>query len=321
MNLIMSIIIPCYNSDRFINNTIKMLLCQDLSDCELILVDDGSIDSTLQVLQKYESSDSNVRVISQLNQGVSAARNTGMLAARGKYIYFLDSDDTLTEGTLLHFKQVIREKSQCQMFAFGYEARRNNVRSMSYVFPNFNKQIFSGYMLLRNFLCKRICCHICSCIYDREFLLNNNLTFKQGMRIGEDILFLLQVMSIADKVYYSDRVSFIYQIRDDSTMQGYKSYSDDQYESHIELRKFLLPIAVRDKSISNYVNFFLLFSYISNLKYYLCSSMKSNELNTRFLIDGIIRYKKNYVGNIPYWFAMKLIALLPLGLILKILKT
>lgn len=95
MNLIMSIIIPCYNSDRFINNTIKMLLCQDLSDCELILVDDGSIDSTLQVLQKYESSDSNVRVISQLNQGVSAARNTGMLAARGKYIYFLDSDDTL----------------------------------------------------------------------------------------------------------------------------------------------------------------------------------------------------------------------------------
>lgn len=81
MNLIMSIIIPCYNSDRFINNTIKMLLCQDLSDCELILVDDGSIDSTLQVLQKYESSDSNVRVISQLNQGVSAARNTGMLAA------------------------------------------------------------------------------------------------------------------------------------------------------------------------------------------------------------------------------------------------
>ena len=96
---ILSIIIPCYNSGKFIGSTVEMLLRQDLSGCELILVNDGSTDDTLLILQKYESAENNIFVIDQPNRGVSAARNTGMLAAHGRYIYFLDSDDTLTDGT------------------------------------------------------------------------------------------------------------------------------------------------------------------------------------------------------------------------------
>ena len=61
-----------------------------------------------------------------------------------------------------------------------------------------------------------------------------------------------------DKAYYASRVSFIYLIRDDSAMQGYKSYSRTQYESHTVLRKFLLPIAQKDKDIRRYINFFLI---------------------------------------------------------------
>ena len=98
MNLLISIIIPCYNSERFIAPTVEMLIRQNISDCELILVNDGSKDNTLSILQQYEATNENIRVIDQPNQGVSVARNNGMLAARGKYIYFLDSDDMLTEG-------------------------------------------------------------------------------------------------------------------------------------------------------------------------------------------------------------------------------
>ena len=72
---ILSIIIPCYNSGKFIGSTVEMLLRQDLSGCELILVNDGSTDDTLLILQKYESAENNIFVIDQPNRGVSAARN------------------------------------------------------------------------------------------------------------------------------------------------------------------------------------------------------------------------------------------------------
>lgn len=320
MNLLISIIIPCYNSERFIAPTVEMLIRQDISDCELILVNDGSKDNTLSILQQYEATNENIRVIDQPNQGVSVARNNGMLAARGKYIYFLDSDDMLTEGTISHFKQVITEYSGCQMFLFGYEMRRNNATYKSYVFPQFDRLTFSGRILQHNFLSKKLCCHICSCIYDKAFILENELTLKPGLKIGEDVLFLMQLMFKVDKVYYSARLSFIYQIRDDSAMQGYKSYSNTQYEAYTEWKKFLNPIAEKDSSIRNYVNFFLLFTYISNLRYYLRSDVKSKELNKRFIADGNIRCKKNFVGNIFHWIAMKMMMLVPLRLTLKLLK-
>ena len=129
--IILSIIVPCYNSERFVANTIEMLLQQDFSSCELILVNDGSTDNTLSILRKYESFEDSIFVIDQPNQGVSVARNTGLFSAKGKYIYFLDSDDTLTDGSLDYFKQTITQHPDCRMFAFGYEARRNGRRVKS----------------------------------------------------------------------------------------------------------------------------------------------------------------------------------------------
>lgn len=99
---ILSIIIPCYNSEKFIGSTVEMLLRQDLSDCELILVNDGSTDDTLLILQKYESAENNILVIDQPNRGVSAARNTGMLAAHGRYI----AEELFEKETLLPYMQL-----------------------------------------------------------------------------------------------------------------------------------------------------------------------------------------------------------------------
>ena len=73
MNLLISIIIPCYNSERFIAPTVEMLIRQNISDCELILVNDGSKDNTLSILQQYEATYENIRVIYQPNQGVLPA--------------------------------------------------------------------------------------------------------------------------------------------------------------------------------------------------------------------------------------------------------
>lgn len=317
--ILLSIVIPCYNTAHFIVQTIEMLLHQDLSNCELILVNDGSTDDTLSILQKYVSQP-NIIVINQPNQGVSVARNVGLAQASGKYVYFLDSDDTLTEGSLNHYKQTLAAHPDCQLYAFGYETRHNGTLGKKYVFPHLDDKEIYGHILTQNFLSKKFCIHICSSIYERQFLIDNQLCFQVGVTIGEDVHFLLQAMFQTGKAYYSQRICFVYQIRDDSVMQGYKSYSLKQYYSHTLLREYLLPIANKDGSMRNYINFFLLFSYLSNLRYYIKSNVRSKEINRKFIKDGSIRYKRCWGNSFFLWLLMKTTIFFPLRVSLYLLK-
>ena len=93
---LISIIIPCYNHAHFLGDAIESVLSQTYNEIEIIVVDDGSTDNTSEIAVQY----ANVRVISQDNQGLSAARNTGLYACRGKYVVFLDADDRLLPNAL-----------------------------------------------------------------------------------------------------------------------------------------------------------------------------------------------------------------------------
>src|SRR5919112_1147650 len=90
-----SVVIPCYNQARFLGEAVESVLCQGYSDLEIIVVDDGSEDSTEEVASEYTKDDSRVRLIRQDNKGLAAARNRGLSEAGGKYVVFLDSDDRL----------------------------------------------------------------------------------------------------------------------------------------------------------------------------------------------------------------------------------
>lgn len=92
-----SVIIPCYNSERFIRTTLESILAQDFADMDVVAVDDGSTDNTSDILAEYEQI---IRVIRGPNRGVSSARNIGTWAAKGRYIQYVDSDDLLVEGTV-----------------------------------------------------------------------------------------------------------------------------------------------------------------------------------------------------------------------------
>ena len=318
--MLISIIIPCYNSAKFVNSTIEMLLKQDLNNCELILVDDGSKDNTLEVLQQYEDWD-NVCVIHQENAGVSVARNTGLAAARGRYVYFLDSDDALMPGTLDFYRQVLREHPSCKMFCFGYEMLKDGLLKKRYAYPSFDNHEYGGQLLMQNLLMKKFCVNICSSIFDRSFLLNNNLNFSSGTRIGEDSLFMYQVMlQVGIRIYYSSRICFLYQLRDDSVTQAYRIFNEDSYNS-IRLKFNLFSnYSKTHKEMRPYISYFMCFIYLSNLYRYLCSDTSNTYLNRCFYEDRHLRYCPLSLVTHRWWFLMFFSRFIPVKLLLTICK-
>ena len=98
--IMISVIVPVFNAEEYIENCILSILHQTYPYFELILIDDGSTDHSMNICQKYENEDSRIKVLHQSNQGVSSARNVGILAARGDYITFVDADDTLEREAL-----------------------------------------------------------------------------------------------------------------------------------------------------------------------------------------------------------------------------
>ena len=109
--LLMSVIMPVYNSAEYLDQTLLSVLGTYARDVELIAVDDGSTDDSLLVLRKYQKSYNNLFVFSQPNSGPSAARNLGMSYARGEFVFFLDSDDLLEISVLRRMCEKANQKS------------------------------------------------------------------------------------------------------------------------------------------------------------------------------------------------------------------
>lgn len=121
-----SVVIPAYNAEKFINTSVDSVLCQTYKKFELIIIDDGSTDDTRGVVEQY--TDNRIRYIYQINEGVSAARNKGILESTGEFVCFLDSDDEWKENHLEELHSLIGKYSQCGIYITGYDIRLNNGR-------------------------------------------------------------------------------------------------------------------------------------------------------------------------------------------------
>jgi glycosyltransferase involved in cell wall biosynthesis len=283
--MLISIIIPAYNSGRFIGETLTMLTSQDLADCEVIVVNDGSTDNTGEICAEFAAGRPAIRVITIPNSGVSVARNTGLAEAAGEYIYFLDSDDALTPGSIAFFKDTIRQKPAVDIFLFGYESRRNGRRYRSYVYTKYSNTRFDNpAAFLKLYFSKKINCHICGTVFSRTLLHNKHPAFTPGVKIGEDVEFLINAFSAAKTFYYHARICFVYKIRDDSAMRGYKHYSKEQFNSLVLIRDAVLNNVSKYPALKKETEFFMAFCFFSNYIHYIKSDLKNDKQ-----IDGLFR--------------------------------
>ena len=194
---LVSIIIPAYNIETYLPKCIESVLSQSHRNLQVIIVDDGSKDDTLQIAQLYAGKDDRVELVSQKNSGVSEARNRGLEKAEGEYVMFVDGDDWLdknaVEGMLIAVKKYNLDVVRC---GFVFEDERTGKRRVSS-----NKKeltLIYGEDILRAYLRGRgIYASVCGGIYKKSFLDQHDFGFESGVAIGEDGYFTLKVVSMA----------------------------------------------------------------------------------------------------------------------------
>lgn len=319
--VLLSIIIPCYNAEKYVGNLINSLLEEEIPEVEIIAINDGSEDHTLDVLYGFEKF-KQVQVVDKKNEGVSVARNTGMAMAKGCYILFLDADDQIPRNTLKFYVNCIKNAqkmhNEMPIFAFGYISEKNNKIIQRYVWSEYDKHIFNNEELNKTALTKRIWFHICSCLFKREYLQKNQLSFLPGINIGEDIDFLLRAMAGADYLQYFRRICFKYQIHEDSAMKGYTSYSKEQFDSFLLNKR--TTKALSNQVLMPYYNFFVANSYLSNLNYYIRSKVSDADIRKGFIDNQYVLKKTMARENQKIYFLIKMASRLPVNLFLRVLR-
>ena len=237
-----SVIIPVFNTGYYLHKCLTSLLTNTYSDFELICVDDGSHDDSLQILKEYQSQDSRITVISQENGGVSKARNTGLKAAKGQYICFVDSDDWVHPQYLEALLAGI-EKTGADLSI----ARYKEIYDYEEIIKNEpisvadNLTEISRDNLLNNYKLKSRCW---GKLYKKE--IAQDLYYAENIRLGEDSLYVYQYLgrlSYSSKVYFVDSILYYYyHEREDSAIHTIN------YKDTINLvDHFINEIAVSDR--------------------------------------------------------------------------
>jgi len=226
-----SVIIPCYNVEQYVEGSVRSILQQTLGDIQVICIDDGSTDDTLQRLTELAEQDNRIIVLSQENSGQGAARNRGVTHATGKYLYFMDSDDLL-ESDALEVLYRCAEDRELDVLCFDgvsfFESARLRQEQSMYVGFYIRKHDYShidnGPELLRAMTeHKEYRQSPCLQLIRRQFFLDNALWFLPGI-IHEDNAFTFKTMLSAQKAAHLPRAFFRRRVRKNSVMTAQKTF-------------------------------------------------------------------------------------------------
>lgn len=216
-----SIVMPVYNKQQFLSRSIESILSQSFKDFELIIVDDGSMDCSREVIKALINNDEKCRCVFQSNGGVSSARNLGISLARGEYVSFLDADDQYEPDFLAAMLSAIGDGQVA--YCGHYISAGGNRREARFTFPD--KDMLLAY------LANKCTPNTNSWMIKRDLLIQENVRFQQGVSWGEDMMFFSEVIAVATDVRPCARFLTVYNVDVDSSLSAntIKKIDDDIY--------------------------------------------------------------------------------------------
>ena len=241
-----SIITPCYNAEEYLPYCVDSILKQTINDWELILIDDGSTDSTLQLCKKYAARDKRIKVIHQVNAGVSAARNRGLDEAKGEWVVFIDSDDWFTDDAFSVFAEEVKDGLSDRYIHNRYTFNEGKILPLKHLKPNklvrkkdemkyfLIDMLFPYYDKTKNAVITGGIRGVNTNVYRRALIEKNHIRFEPKVKIAEDAMFNYDVMMNAESVTMTDVPVGYYRINSSSVMHRFTPDIDNTNTNTIE---------------------------------------------------------------------------------------
>ncbi|MFC0560071.1 glycosyltransferase [Halalkalibacter alkalisediminis] len=306
MNAKVSVIIPVFNAEKYLTQCIESLLAQTLQDCEFIFVNDGSKDHSQQIIEEVEKRDPRVKLINQVNQGVSIARNNGLRVATGEYIGFVDADDYI-EADMYEQLYSVAKQNNCDVVISNFESEIDGHKVITrYSFPIIQTldRKYIELELLPYFLKNDNLNTACNKIYKTKIAKENKVLFPKRVTLGEDGLFNIRFFSFATKAVYVDYTGYHYREVEGSATRNIEE--KDYFERALEVYKSdLLFDILGDMSKEKIIqlkSIKLIQSVMAYIHIYFKPSKVVN-FKTRY------RYIKNMISNksvresVPFYYS------------------
>lgn len=212
-----SVIVPIYNTEAYLERCVDSLLAQTYTNIEIILVDDGSTDSSSEICDRYAAQDVRVKVVNKPNGGLSSARNAGLDVASGDYIGFVDSDDYVSADMYRILAQRLADGT-CDIANAMYVRVDEEGKTYSSKVPHDSDCTITAEDFVQELMLHTGDVSVCTKLFRRELFLD--VRFAEG-KLNEDLLFMIEVFSKVKSVAFVGQVGYYYFVRSGSTSSGY----------------------------------------------------------------------------------------------------
>jgi glycosyltransferase involved in cell wall biosynthesis len=247
-----SIIVPIYNTEKYLSQCLNSLCNQTFQNLEIILINDGSTDNVEEVCNQYSKIDNRIRYYSQENSGPSFTRNRGVLLSSGKYIGFCDSDDVVELNMFAEMLNRAQESDADVVFCDIYSTRDHR---------NFSLPWVDGTKLSRNSILDDLIPRmigvntddsseiplwgsVVRCLFKSEIIKKHSIEFPNKIDFAEDLIFTLTALSYSQIVSISNKILYYYRDNSNSLMNSYNSYRPHMFEKRLLLLKHIQEILI-----------------------------------------------------------------------------
>lgn len=251
MSDLISIIIPAYNAEQFLETTLRSVLAQTYQNIEIIIINDGSKDQTGEIADEWARKDNRILAIHQENQGVSAARNKGLEIVKGNLIGFVDADDEIEEG-MYEFLYHNLQKYNADISHCGFELVK---KAKIVQFHNTGVVLVQNRVLALEELLSgdRIEPSVCTKLFKKGIL--QNVRFATDIKINEDLLFNIEAFNNAQKSVFEDVIKYKYKYNSKSASRSTKTLliQEEVYKAAHRIRVLLQDDVMKEAAEKFYV--------------------------------------------------------------------
>ena len=301
---LISVIVPVYNVERYLRKCLDSICCQTYRNLEILCVNDGSTDGSATILEEYAAKDSRIKVFTQANAGLSAARNTGLNHATGEWITGVDSDDYLEKDTIEYALAGAAEHSD--IVFFGTQCIWENEPQQNKLQDNFNLK-YNGVQEVSTELIQNSPVIFCSKLWRKSLIDRFNCRFPKGL-LYEDTFFFFALAPFARHISYMPDMKYMYIQRQDSIMGETRAKSPrsldrlhiakhtlDFYESHP------LPAHLQELRLTAFIA-----NFLSNIRIlpdglYEAYINMAREIATQYKLLAQYKSRLRFLQCPPWW--------------------